>query len=214
MHVEKIGLATIYNADCREVLPTLSDIGACITDPPYGIGWDYASYDDTFENWKQLIDTTLPLIKGITENVSLSVGPLEAEAHIFAHHAPRWRACWYRGSTGARSPMGFRDYETVFLWGKPPRPMHDYFAIAPEQERFGHSCPKPVGYGKWLIKRLSHDGASIVDPFLGSGTTGVAAVQMGRPFVGIELDPTYFDTACKRIEDAQRQSDLFIGMAA
>lgn len=211
--VERIGRALLIQADCRAVLPLLGQIGACITDPPYGIGWEYASYDDTFENWQQLVDEVLPLIKGVAGNISLSVGPLEAEAHILWHHAPKWRACWYRGSTGARSPMGFRDYETVFLWGTPPQPMHDYFAIAPEQERFGHSCPKPVGYAKWLIKRLSDHSASILDPFLGSGTTGVAAVQMGRSFVGIELDPGYFKTACNRIEQAQRQGDFFIEAA-
>lgn len=213
MRVETIGLATLYNADCREIIPTLVGIDACVTDPPYGIGWEYASYHDTFDKWKELMDGVIPLIKGVTDNISLSVGPLEAEAHIMWHHAPKWRACWYRGSTGARSPMGFRDYETVFLWGTPPKPMHDYFAIAPEQERFGHSCPKPVGYAKWLIKRLSADNSTIMDPFLGSGTTGVGAVQMGRRFVGVELDPTYFDTACRRIEDAQRQGDFFVEAA-
>jgi DNA modification methylase len=91
--------------------------------------------------------------------------------------------------------------------------MHDYFAIAPEPERFGHSCPKPIGYGKWLIKRLT-DSGTILDPFLGTGTTGVAAVQMGRDFIGIEREPKYFDIACKRIEDAQRQGDFFVEAAA
>ncbi len=212
--VEHIGRATLYLGDCRDVLPTLGKVDAVVTDPPYGIGWDYEGYDDTFENWRELIDTTLPLLKSLSNNVSLSVGPLEAEAHIIVTHAPKWRACWYRGSTGARSPMGFRDWETIFLWGTPPVPMHDYLAIAPEQERFGHSCPKPVAYAKWLIKRLSLGGTTIADPFLGSGTTGVAAVQMGRRFIGIEREPKYFDIACKRIEDAQRQGDMFIEAAA
>lgn len=212
--VETIGRASLYLGDCRDIIPMLTGIAACVMDPPYGIGWDYDSYDDTFDNWRDLMDSTLPLLKAVTDNISLSVGPLEAEAHIMAHHAPKWRACWYRGSTGARSPMGFRDYETVFLWGTPPAPMHDYFAIAPEQERFGHSCPKPVGYAKWLISRLAPPVGVILDPFLGSGTTGVAAVQMGRDFVGIELDPGYFQTACHRIREAQRQRDLFIEEAA
>jgi site-specific DNA-methyltransferase (adenine-specific)/modification methylase len=211
--VEHIGRATLYLGDCRDILPTLPKVDAVVTDPPYGIGWDYASYEDTFDNWRDLMDSTIPLLKSVADNISLSVGPLEAEAHILWHHAPKWRACWYRGSTGARSPMGFRDYETVFLWGTPPRPMHDYFAIAPEMDRFGHSCPKPVGYAKWLIKRLT-DSGTILDPFLGSGTTGVAAVQMGRNFIGCEMDPGYFATACKRIEDAQRQGDFFVEAAA
>lgn len=209
-----IGRATLYLGDAREILPRLTPVGAAIIDPPYGIGWDYEGYDDTFANWQALIDDALPKVKALAGNISLSVGPMEAEAHIIMNHTPKWRACWYRGSNGARSPMGFRDWETVFLWGTPPNPMHDYFAIAPELERFGHSCPKPVGYAKWLIHRLSRPGETVLDCFLGSGTTGVAAVQMGRNFIGIERDEGYFATACRRIEDAQRQGDFFVEAAA
>jgi DNA modification methylase len=64
------------------------------------------------------------------------------------------------------------------------------------------------------IDRVALDAASILDPFMGSGTTGVAAVQMGKRFIGIEREPKYFDIACKRIEDAQRQGDMFIEAAA
>lgn len=212
--VEQIGRATLYLGDCRDILPTLGKVDAVVTDPPYGIGWEYAGYDDTFENWRELIDDVLPKIKALAANISLSVGPLEAEAHILANHAPKWRACWYRGSTGARSPMGFRDWETIFLWGTPPQPMHDFMMIAPERDGFGHSCPKPVGYAKWLIHRLTKPGTVIADCFLGSGTTGVAAVQMQRDFIGIEREPAYFDIACRRIEDAQRQGSLFDTEAA
>ena len=73
-----------------------------------------------------------------------------------------------------------------------------------------HPTQKPVGVMKWCISHLPEDTETILDPFMGSGSTGVAAVQMGRKFIGIELDPDYFDIACKRIEDAQRQQDLFI----
>ena len=67
---------------------------------------------------------------------------------------------------------------------------------------------------RWCVGHLPADAQTILDPFMGSGTTGVAAVQMGRKFIGIEREPKYFDIALKRIEDAQRQSDLFIGAAA
>lgn len=110
MRTEVIGDCTLYLGDCREVLPTLPPVGAVVTDPPYGIGWEYASYVDTFDNWRELVDTVLPMAKAITSRISMSVGPLEAEAHIMANHAPKWRACWYRGSTGARSPVGFRGH--------------------------------------------------------------------------------------------------------
>ena len=60
------------------------------------------------------------------------------------------------------------------------------------------------------IGNSTSPGETILDPFMGSGTTGVAAVQMGRKFIGIEREPKYFDIACRRIEDAQRQGDMFI----
>ena len=65
----------------------------------------------------------------------------------------------------------------------------------------------------WCIDQCKNNPQTILDPFMGSGTTGVAAVQMGRKFIGIEREPKYFDIACKRIEDAQRQVDMFIAPA-
>jgi len=77
-----------------------------------------------------------------------------------------------------------------------------------------HPTQKPEPLMRWCINRLPEDTQTILDPFMGSGTTGVAAVQMGRDFIGIEREPKYFDVACKRIEEAQRQGDLFIEGAA
>jgi DNA modification methylase len=78
-------------------------------------------------------------------------------------------------------------------------------------EASGHPTEKNVDLMKTLVKRTS---GVVLDPFMGSGTTGVAAVQMQRDFIGIERDERYFDIACKRIEDAQRQGSLFGEQAA
>jgi DNA modification methylase len=67
---------------------------------------------------------------------------------------------------------------------------------------------------KWNVRLLTDPGETILDPFMGSGSTGVAALESGRDFIGIEREPKYFDIACKRIEDAQRQGDFFVGAAA
>ena len=83
-----------------------------------------------------------------------------------------------------------------------------------DPERADHPTQKPLGVMKWAIEHLPPTAATILDPFMGSGTTGVAAVQMGRDFIGIEREPKYFDIACKRIEQAQRQGDFFIEAAA
>ena len=72
-----------------------------------------------------------------------------------------------------------------------------------------HPSQKPLGLMLWTLNLIA-DAQTILDPFMGSGTTGVAAVQMGRDFIGIEREERYFDIACRRIEQAQRQGDLFI----
>ena len=72
-----------------------------------------------------------------------------------------------------------------------------------------HPTQKPIALMSWCIEQVGNP-QTILDPFMGSGTTGVAAIQMGRKFIGIELDPTYFDIACERIERATRQEDMFI----
>jgi site-specific DNA-methyltransferase (adenine-specific) len=84
---------------------------------------------------------------------------------------------------------------------------------ATNEERIGHPTQKPLRVMKWCLGFLPN-AETILDPFMGSGTTGVAAVQMGRRFIGIEREPKYFDIACKRIEDAQRQGDFFTTQAA
>jgi site-specific DNA-methyltransferase (adenine-specific) len=73
-----------------------------------------------------------------------------------------------------------------------------------------HPCPKPAVYMDWLATFASLPGETILDPFMGSGTTGVAAVKLGRKFIGIEIEPKYFDIACKRISEALKQPDMFI----
>lgn len=84
------------------------------------------------------------------------------------------------------------------------------FSIANNKSAGLHPTQKPVSLMEYLVSTYSRASNRILDPFMGSGTTGVAAVQMGRDFIGIEREPKYFDIACKRIEDAQRQGDMFI----
>jgi site-specific DNA-methyltransferase (adenine-specific) len=77
-------------------------------------------------------------------------------------------------------------------------------------ERTEHPSQKPVDLLIWLLKTYTLHEQTILDPFMGSGTTGVAAVKLGRKFIGIEIEPKYFDIACRRITDALKQPDLFI----
>lgn len=80
---------------------------------------------------------------------------------------------------------------------------------APSHEKAGHPTQKPVNLMKWCINFLPRNDRPILDPFMGSGTTLVACAKMGRKGIGIELDPDYFDIACRRVEEAYKQPDLF-----
>lgn len=91
----------------------------------------------------------------------------------------------------------------------------DVFSVAPTQGTANrHPTEKPLQLMSSLIDVCAKDAETILDPFMGSGTTGVAAVQMGRSFIGIEREEKYFQIACRRIDDAQRQGDMFIEAAA
>ena len=75
--------------------------------------------------------------------------------------------------------------------------------------RTHHPCPKPESFMRWMVGKASLEGETVLDPFMGSGTTGVSCANLARSFIGIEIEPAYFDIACRRIEDAQRQQRMF-----
>jgi len=204
-----IGNATLYLGDCREILPTLPKVDAVITDPPYGIGFKYESHDDAPELWFGLMNKVIPLCKAIAPFVIMPSCQIKRLAWWYANHQPEWLVAWHKGSPGHVSTIGFNDWEPHVCWGRPNRPMHDYFSTPLVIDDNGHPCVKPVRYSIWLVERCAPEGGTVIDPFMGSGTTGVACMNLGRKFIGIEIEPKYFDIACRRIEDAQRQQRMF-----
>jgi site-specific DNA-methyltransferase (adenine-specific)/modification methylase len=208
-----IGPHTLYRGDCLEVLPTLGKVDAVVTDPPYGVNLEYESYDDSFENWKKLIDTFLPMAKNICRGpIIVPTSKIEGEPHLHSH-SPIWRICWFKGASCTRSAIGFKDWEPTFVFGKAPqKQVHDYFtahANMVREEVPGHPCPKPYAWANWLVEKMSEAGEVVLDPFMGSGTTGVACQRLGRTFIGIEKEPKYFDIACKRIEAEMNRFPMF-----
>ncbi len=116
------------------------------------------------------------------------------------------------------SPFGFNCNNPILFYGKCPylskgkgsRP-NSVSATHWFSEDVDHPCPKPVKMMRWLVARVSDEpNQTILDPFMGSGTTGVACAKLGRKFIGIEIEPKYFDIACKRIKEAYDQPDIFI----
>lgn len=218
-----IGGATLYLGDCREVLPTLDACDATITDPPYGVDLGcakgsggahglqlqaYASYADTYENYVQQVVPALTQAMQLTGRAAVFIGP-----HI--HELPKFDAlgCVYCSAATGRHQWGFKNFLPVLLYGTYPD-LHKgaqyptVIASNETAEKNGHPVPKPVGWMRWLVALTTRRGETVLDPFMGSGTTGVAAVQQGRQFVGIEREPKYFEIACERISRAQAQGQL------
>lgn len=215
MRVEQIGRATLYCGDCREVLPTLGEVDAVVSDPPYGIGLDYESeqFNDTPDELRQLVEFFVPECIRLAKVASFTPGNVN---HYF-YPKPTWTLCWFNRAGAGSGPWGFSCWQPILCYGADPylrngkgrRP--DFIEWSETSEKNGHPCPKPIKFQKLWIERVAFDARSILDPFMGSGTTGVAAVQMDKDFIGIEREEKFFDIACKRIEQAQRQGDLFLG---
>ena len=214
MRVETIGSATLYEADCIDALQIIGAVDAVITDPPYGIGLDYAleGFDDTPEELQALIDSFVPLCRQIAPIVSITPG----NVNHYLYPKPTWTLCWFNRAGAGSGPWGFSCWQPILCYGPDPylrlsmgrRP--DFIEHSETSEKNGHPCTKPIRFQKLWIERVALDAQTILDPFMGSGTTGVAAVQMGRKFIGIEREERYFEIACKRIEQAQRQGDFFV----
>jgi site-specific DNA-methyltransferase (adenine-specific) len=199
-----IGRATLYNADCRDVLPTLGKVDAVVTDPPYGCGkaeWDSAFPTEWYALCKADRVVTITGSAGLRDSLAL-VGDEFIDV-IAARNL--------NGMT--RGPLGFGNWLAAVVSRGKPRQGTNAFDFKVLGEMPDHPSPKPVSYMRRLVARVAAHGETILDPFMGSGTTGVAAVEQGLAFIGIEIDPAHFATACKRIEQAQRQGDFFVEAA-
>lgn len=204
-----IGDATLYHGDCLEILPTLPKVDAVITDPPYGIGFKYRSHDDATDKWYELMRCVVPMMINAAKFVVMPACAQQRIGWWYSEFPPTWLVAWYKGSPGHRSKIGFNDWEAHLVWGKPWRQMHDHFQTPLVIDANGHPCPKPVAYSEWLVSRGCPPHGVVIDPFMGSGTTGVACANLGRKFIGIEIERKYFDIACERIDNAYRQQRMF-----
>ncbi len=213
--------ATLYLGDCRDILPTLPRVDAVITDPPYGIGFDYESYDDTRENLRALIAAVVPWSQANADRAAYLCGVTQ----IHEYPAPEWIACITWDTTGTFGKCGYTQWMPLLFYGKDVPAFgnvegrvtkSDVYRIVggggvgfARMEKIDHPCPKPINVMAWTVSRFSLAGHVVVDPFMGSGTTGVACAQIGRKFIGIERERKYFDIACERIERVYAQGILF-----
>lgn len=206
---------TLYCGDCREILPTLGKVDAVVTDPPYGIGEARANNASRAK---------LAVAKDYGTS-SWDDEPAH-EAIATARQMATWSvvfggnyynlpptSCWlvWDKLNGASD---FADCELA--WTNLPKAVRriqfrwNGMLRQNNEPRGDHPTQKPVEVMRWVINHLPEDATVICDPFMGSGTTGVAAVKLGRKFIGIEREPVYFDAACRRIADALKQPDMLV----
>jgi DNA modification methylase len=204
----------LWCGDMLEVLPTLGEFDACVTDPPYGLadkwkgggghGWGKAKLEGVLRNeW----DDAAPSAEQFAVITSCSRHQIIWGGNYF--HLPTSR-CWLvwnkpeRNFTLAEAELAWTSMDAVVR-------VHDCPRSEPNRE---HPTQKPLSLMQWCIDRLPRTTVTILDPFMGSGTTGVAAFKRGKKFTGIEREPKYFEIACRRISDALARPDLFIAPPA
>ena len=255
---------TLYCGDCHEVLPTLGDVDAVVTSPPYGQQRDYGKKID---NWRRLVSGALCTVPTApAAQIIVNLGLVHQDGEIIVYWQPflddmraaGWRHFgWYvwdqmSGMMGDWNGRLAPSHEFVFHFNKSARSVnktkptlggrihsgnlrktdgtsklksHDGRAVQPTKipdsvirhvrdtsTGFAaeHPARFPEGFARELVAPFTNIGETVLDPFMGSGTTGVAAVKLGRKFIGIEIEPKYFEIACKRIQAALDAPDMFI----
>ena len=204
------GRHVIYHGDCLEILPTLPKVDAVITDPPYGVNLGkiksnlgrnegYTQFADTKEYVERVAVPAIAKCIELFERVVLTPGTRCA----FSYPQPDEIGCIYVPAGAGIGRWGFITSHPILFYGPDPykRTKHTAFAsYTPTADKNGHPCPKPDSWMNWLIGRASIENETILDPFMGSGTTGVACMNLGRKFIGIEISREYCDIAVKRME--------------
>lgn len=215
-----IGDARLILGDCREVLPTLDKVDSVITDPPYGYSYEsnhtsetttaawmnsaIANDHDTSARdavlawagqrpWLSFGAWRMPKPPGVRGVLVWDKGPASGMGDL----SFPWKGSWEEIYVGGKGWAGSRDDGVL----------KGHWVVTRASMGRTHPNEKPVSLMCALMKKLPH-GCTVLDPFMGSGTTGVACMNLGRKFIGVELERKYFDIACERIENAQRQSQL------
>jgi site-specific DNA-methyltransferase (adenine-specific) len=212
----RIGDCELWLGDCREILPRLTGIDAVVTDPPYGMKYKSGA------NSRNSISTTG---KRFTETVRGDDQPFDPApwltfadccftgAQWFYDRLPAGGSFHVWNKRGPYAPIDQADGDLIWFNRRLSLRIVDLVwrglcRTTENSDPIVHPTQKPIALMRWCIEQLN--SASVLDPFMGSGTTGVACAKMGRKFIGIEIEPKYFDIACCRIEAAYTQPDFFI----
>ena len=205
IRVETIGLATLYLADCREVLPTLAPCDLILTDPPYGIGIAANPVRQAHERMEWDANPPSAWLFGLMLEKARNI--IVWGGNYFPLPPSQAFLVWDKMQP---ETFSLAMCEQAWCSFKKPAKLRRLSVTGYAKQ---HPTQKPEELMEWCIGHAP-ESKTVCDPFMGSGTTGVAAVRMGRTFIGIEREQEYFDIACERIETAQRQATLFEQPAA
>jgi DNA modification methylase len=193
--------------DCLEVMATLDagSVDAIVTDPPYGLEFRGKGWDSEIPRW-------IEEARRISPTVIFTTAPTT----LWDYPRPDWVCCWYREASNSRSRLrgGFNHWSPVMVYGSPKFPVDSLKLHAIQHaypKGFPHPSPKPLALLEWLVTHGTSVGGFVLDPFMGSGTTGVACVRLDRNFIGIESNPAYFALAERRITAARAEYPLLNG---
>lgn len=205
---------TIYHGDCRDVLPTLAAGNyAVVTDPPFGIDFDYGTYDDSPAKYAELMRDWIGQASTIVADGTFFVW----QAMKTCEHWHEWFPSGWRIFAACKGFVQFRptpiqySWDPVIFWGKmsgePSVYKKDYHlqTMAPfgaGRQRVEHPCPRPIEQVSYVVEIGTSPTQTIIDPFMGSGTTLRAAKDLGRKAIGIEIEERYCEIAVKRLAQA------------
>ena len=224
----EIGNAVLFLGDCLNILPTLGKVDAVVTDPPYGMAANLNSTRFTGgakpeirrgagrDDWPAIVGDDRPFDP--TPWLQFSNLILWGSNHYGNRLPSGTTLIWLKryqeqyGSFLSDAEIGWqRGGCGVYAFHAPDsagRRQKEYTGD-PFGGETAHPTQKPIALMEWCVARIG-DVYTILDPFMGSGTTGVACAKLGRKFIGIEIEPKYFDIACRRIEQAYAQPDFFV----
>ena len=218
-----IGNAELWHGDCREVLAGLPKHDLLLTDPPYGLGMGKAENHKSGRYGKQTGEAHAALEWDNAPPTPELLAELQAAAHLqiiwganyFAEHLPSARGwiVWDKMNDAfystADGEMAWSNVCSRLRFFRRPHGLDKGFA---NKDPYGnvHPTQKPLALMLWCLDVFmkQHNPKTVLDPFAGSGTTGVACAQLGKAFTGIERERRYFDIACERISRAQAQGQL------
>jgi site-specific DNA-methyltransferase (adenine-specific) len=226
MNTKQIGEAKLFLADAFELMPTLGDVDVIITDPPYNpkthkgarttrSGQSVALVDFDSLTEEQLIEFCGNAVGQARRWVVMSCAWQHA-AQLEKAGVPLVRlGVWHKPNgapqfTGDRPGMGWEAIAILHREGKKRWNGGGHHAVwVCNVEHGDHPTQKPLKLVMDWVAKFTDPGETVLDPFCGSGTTGLACMKLGRKFIGIEKRRDYFDLACRRIGDAYRQTELF-----